>query len=333
MAFHPLSWLLHLAVLCPLVLLLAGQQHASNKCSNDCKVMTKEIPRDRLASYQRTEPSCRKRAIILTTRKNRTFCADPKEKWVQEAMEYLDRKAGPSSEKLTGPIIAPAITGTTKTTNTTATSWQSSYQPRVDHRAEGKASEAASTQTPPTQALPTDPPSTQVLPTDPPSTQAPSTQAPSTQALLTDPPSTQAGSIQNPPTDTPSPQAASPQAPAIPHTAPDPGQDLTLPQSPLGSRPAHPDAVTGPRVSAAPSKEQGSSDGQRQDDFPTTPEATRRQAVGLLAFLGLLFCLGVATLTYQRLQGCPRGAVGDMVEGLRYVPRSCGSNSYVLVPV
>nr|KAF6318670.1 hypothetical protein mPipKuh1_008654 [Pipistrellus kuhlii] len=228
MAFHPLSWLLHLAVLCPLVLLLAGQQHASNKCSNDCKVMTKEIPRDRLASYQRTEPSCRKRAIILTTRKNRTFCADPKEKWVQEAMEYLDRKAGPSSEKLTGPIIAPAITGTTKTTNTTATSWQSSYQPRVDHRAEGKASEAASTQTPPTQALPTDPPSTQVpptqasstqapstqapstqvLPTDPPSTQAPSTQAPSTQALLTDPPSTQA-----PPTQAPSTQAPSTQAP------------------------------------------------------------------------------------------------------------------------
>lgn len=62
-------------------------------------------------------------------------------------------------------------------------------------------------------------------------------------------------------------------------------------------------------------------------------EATRRQAVGLLAFLGLLFCLGVGMFTYQRLQGCPRSAVGDMVEGLRYVPRGCGSNSYVLVPV
>lgn len=66
---------------------------------------------------------------------------------------------------------------------------------------------------------------------------------------------------------------------------------------------------------------------------PDTQEATRRQAVGLLAFLGLLFCLGVAMFAYQSLQGCPRKMAGEMVEGLRYVPRSCGSNSYVLVPV
>ncbi|XP_006748638.1 fractalkine, partial [Leptonychotes weddellii] len=66
---------------------------------------------------------------------------------------------------------------------------------------------------------------------------------------------------------------------------------------------------------------------------PDSQAATRRQAVGLLAFLGLLFCLGVAMFAYQSLQGCPRKLAGDMVEGLRYVPRSCGSNSYVLVPV
>lgn len=67
--------------------------------------------------------------------------------------------------------------------------------------------------------------------------------------------------------------------------------------------------------------------------IPDSQAATRRQAVGLLAFLGLLFCLGVAMFAYQSLQGCPRKMAGDMVEGLRYVPRSCGSNSYVLVPV
>lgn len=67
--------------------------------------------------------------------------------------------------------------------------------------------------------------------------------------------------------------------------------------------------------------------------YPDTQVATRRQAVGLLAFLGLLFCVGVAMFAYQSLQGCPRKMAGEMVEGLRYVPRSCGSNSYVLVPV
>ncbi|KAL6084837.1 hypothetical protein STEG23_011229 [Scotinomys teguina] len=66
---------------------------------------------------------------------------------------------------------------------------------------------------------------------------------------------------------------------------------------------------------------------------PDSQAATRRQAVGLLAFLGLLFCLGVAMFAYQSLQGCPRKMAEEMVEGLRYVPRSCGSNSYVLVPV
>ncbi|KAM9755800.1 fractalkine isoform 1-T1 [Dama dama] len=67
--------------------------------------------------------------------------------------------------------------------------------------------------------------------------------------------------------------------------------------------------------------------------IPDSQAATRRQAVGLLAFLGFLFCLGVAMFAYQRLQSCPRKTMGDMVDGICYVPRSCGSNSYVLVPV
>lgn len=67
--------------------------------------------------------------------------------------------------------------------------------------------------------------------------------------------------------------------------------------------------------------------------IPDSQAATRRQAVGLLAFLGLLFCLGLAMFAYQRLQGCPRKTAGDTINGLCYVPRSCGSNTYVLVPV
>ncbi|XP_059523944.1 fractalkine isoform X1 [Myotis daubentonii] len=429
MAVHPLSWLLRLAVLCHLALLLAGQQHSMERCSVICNpmAMTRKIPLDRLKSYRRTEPSCRTPAIIFMTKGNRTFCADPKEDWVQKAMQHLDRKedrVGKAMEPLdpkaarlhgkqTDPRTSPATRGTdqspaseptatattttttTTITTTTATSWQSSYQPTVDLGTEGKAFETASTQTPstqtpstqalptqtlptgtpstqapstqtpstqalPTQTLPTVIPSTQALPTqaastqapstDTPSTQTPSTQAPSTQTLpmdtpSTQAPSTQAGSTQTPPTDTPSSQAPSSQAPTISHTAPDHGQDLT-PENPLGSSSAHTDAVTGPgstpRVSVAPSREPVATGSwaptprnpQRLGILSTpVTEATRRQAVGLLAFLGLLFCLGVGMFTYQRLQGCPRSAVGDMVEGLRYVPRGCGSNSYVLVPV
>lgn len=375
MAFHPLSWLLRLAVLCHLALLLAGQQHSMRKCTVICNAVTPKIPLDRLASYRESEPSCVKPAIILTTVRNRTLCADPKEEWVQEAVKYLKSKDAPFHAKQTRPMTAPATRGmdrslasepmataesssqearrpsgtspelprspttspapdgvpsggpermehfnlatattatTTNTTTTTttaaaATSWRSSYQPTADLGPKGKASEAASTQAP--------------------STQAPPTQAPSTQ--------------------TPSTQTPSTQTPTISHSAPDHGQDL-MPENPLGSSSAHTDAVTGPgsmpHVPVTPSREPVTTgnwdptpkNSQRRDTPPTpitNPEATRRQAVGLLAFLGLLFCLGVAMFTYQRLQGCPRSAVGDMVEGLRYAPRSCGSNSYVLVPV
>ncbi|XP_011358402.1 fractalkine isoform X1 [Pteropus vampyrus] len=213
---------------------------------------------------------------------------------------------------------------------TSATSWQSSaaYQPGSDLQAEGKASED-------------------------PSAQAPSTQAPSTQTLPTQTPSTQ--------------------APTISHTAPEDniGPAWTKGQNPipensigpreLGPLSAHTHALrepsSKPHVSVVPFSSEGApsresvatgspfsretihttmdsqSLGVISTPVPDSPVATRRQAVGLLAFLGLLFCLGMAMFAYQSLQGCPRKMAGDMVEGLRYVPRSCGSNSYVLVPV
>nr|KAF6285985.1 hypothetical protein mMyoMyo1_009538 [Myotis myotis] len=262
MAVHPLSWLLRLAVLCHLALLLAGQQHSVGKCRDMCNAMamTREIPLRLLKSYRPTEASCRTPAIILTTKGNRTFCADPKEDWVQKAMQHLNRTASPFHERQVDPKTSPSTRGTDRSpaseptataesssqgsrlsaptspapdggpsggpertelsgvaaatiatvtaTTTTATSWQSSYQPTVDLGTEGKAFEAASTQTPSTQA-----PSTQALPTDTPSTQTPSTQALHTDTPSTQTPSTQAPSTQALPTDTPSTQAPSTQAP------------------------------------------------------------------------------------------------------------------------
>ncbi|KAL0621642.1 Fractalkine [Plecturocebus cupreus] len=247
----------------------------------------------------------------------------------------------------------------------TAASWQSSapHQPRP-------TSDALSTQAPSTQAPSTQAPSTQAPSTQAPSTQAPSTQAPSTQAPSTQAPSTQAPSTQAPSTQAPSTQAPTTEENTGSEGQPVWSQGQSPRPEPslepeMGSVPAHTDALQdwGPgsmahisvvpvSSEATPSREpvtSGSWTPKSEEPIhptagsqrlsvlvtpaPDTQAATRRQAVGLLAFLGLLFCLGVAMFAYQNLQGCPRKMAGEMVEGLRYVPRSCGSNSYVLVPV
>ncbi|XP_030155325.1 fractalkine [Lynx canadensis] len=433
MASPPLSWLLRLAALCHLTALLAGQHLGVKKCNVTCSKMTSEIPVALLVHYQRNQESCGKHAIILRTKQNKIFCADPKEKWVQKAMEHLERQTampvqnGGTFEKQIGvgePRTTLAARGMDKSTVTepkatressgqeaqralgtspelstgvadswgtrfpstskapdggppagsqrtelfnaaaltTPASWQSSaYKPGSGLWAEGKASEALPTQAPATQAPATQAPPTQAPSTQTPSTQAPPTQAPSTQTLLTQAPSTQ----------TLPTQAPSTQVPTILHTASEeqpvwisgPMPENSLGPVEMGPISAHTDALRGsdsmPRLSmvpvsseSVPSREPVASgswtpkaeepihatvDPQRLEvlitPVPDSQAATRRQAVGLLAFLGLLFCLGVAMFAYQSLQGCPRKMAGDMVDGLRYVPRSCGSNSYVLVPV
>lgn len=398
-----LAWLLRVATLCHLTILVAGQHHGVTKCNITCTKMTSKIPMNLLIHYQHNQESCGKRAIILKTKKNRLFCADPKEEWVQEAVEHLNRLAaaqtqnGGTFEKQIGPVkstITPATTGgqyhpalsepeatgggsslevttssqeaqrpmgtspelpvgmtdssghrspptskpqeeeppagpgstelSTAAMASTTVAWQSKGGP--DLRAEGKAPEA---------------PSTQVLSTEPPSTQTPSMSYPV--------PEENVGSEGQP-------TWVKGQSPS-PETSPGPEE--------MGSVPAHTDAAqdggSGKMTHASvvpvssegtPSQEPVASgswvpktkepihatvDPQRLGvlitPVPDVQAATRRQAVGLLAFLGLLFCLGVAMFAYQSLQGCPRKMAGEMVEGLRYVPRSCGSNSYVLVPV
>lgn len=197
-------------------------------------------------------------------------------------------------------------------------------------------------------------PSTPAPSTPAPSTPAPSTPAPSTLAPSTEPPSTQTHTTSHPTTEG-QPAWIQGQTPAPESTVgpEESGPDLAHTEAFHNPGPSSVDHASVVRISSEGSSSQepgalgspipkveepihATVDPQRQvliTPVPDTQAATRRQAVGLLAFLGLLFCLGVSMFAYQSLQGCPRKMAGEMVEGLRYVPRSCGSNSYVLVPV
>uniref|UniRef100_A0A4X1UZL2 Chemokine interleukin-8-like domain-containing protein n=1 Tax=Sus scrofa TaxID=9823 RepID=A0A4X1UZL2_PIG len=200
---------------------------------------------------------------------------------------------------------------------TTATSWQSSsYQPGAGPWAEEKASEA-------------------------PSTQAPSTQAPTISYTV---PEDYVGSEplwikgQDPtPENSLGPkELGPPSAPMDAFMGPGNVSDVFVVSASSEGSPSTDPSASG-RAPKAKEPMHATMDPQRlgvlSTSIPDSHAATRRQAVGLLAFLGLLFFLGVAMFAYQSLQGCSRKMSGDMAEGLCYVPRSCGSNSYVLVPV
>uniref|UniRef100_A0A8C0AFE1 C-X3-C motif chemokine ligand 1 n=1 Tax=Bos mutus grunniens TaxID=30521 RepID=A0A8C0AFE1_BOSMU len=370
-------------------------QHGVNKCNLSCNKMTQKIPESRLVGYQRNRESCNDGAVILKTVKGKSFCADPKEEWVQKAMKHLDHKAsvsqksgtferqigegeprttlgaremyrsaasevnftgessslGAESALGTSPGVAGSMGTRSSSTSkapdggtqkielfneaafTTATSWQSSAadQPEAGLWTEGKASEATSTLVPSTQTLPTP---------------VPSTQAPSTQTLPTPVPSTQ--TLPTPVQDSSKNSLGSKEmSPSSAHTDAFLGSatvssifEVTVASEGTPSMDALASGSWGPETEELPKAKEPilttagpRSLGILMTSVPDSQVATRRQAVGLLAFLGLLFCLGVAMFAYQRLQSCPHKMVGDVVEGICYVPRSCGSNSYVLVPV
>ncbi|XP_006897203.1 PREDICTED: fractalkine [Elephantulus edwardii] len=398
MTSSPCSWLLLLVALCHLTIPLAGQHHAVNKCPVVCNKMTSRIMLAKLISYERNRPSCGRPAIILRTKQHRVFCADPAEKWVQEVMEQLDRRATaltPNSgkfEKQIGvgePRTTPGTEGTdqhavTEPRATGESGVELTSPSQEAQRALGTSPElptgvAVSSETRSPSASKTEdagppagPGGTEVFNVATVSTMISTMITWPSSATYQAGPGLWAPSTEAPSTEVPSTEAPSTKAPIISHSATedhmgpegDKGRSLEPENSPE-SVPVHTDAFLdwGPGSLAhasvnplsfegALSRESGAEgswapkateaihatrDPQSLSVFitpvPDAQAATRRQAVGLLAFLGLLFCLGVVMFTYQSFQGCSRKVAGEMVEGLRYVPRSCGTNSYVLVPV
>lgn len=387
MASTPLLWLLRLAVLCHLTVLLAGQHHGVVKCKIICDKMASAIPKGLLLHYQRNQASCGKPAIILETKRHRFFCADPQEKWVQEAMLHIDNQTpapttlnGGKFEKHVGkPATTPVTQGMSQPALTEPEATGESSDLELTASSQGTQRPIGTSSEPPVRVTGSlgsrVPPTSKARDGGPAifSTAAVSTtiawqrsaayqsgSSPGAQrkAPSTQPPSVEAPSTQSPPTSHPTTEG---QPMWIQEQTPSPQSSVRPEES---SSPAHTDAFEdwGPssmaHASVVPISSEGTPsqvpaalgslipktenpihatvDPQRQvliTPVPDTQAATRRQAVGLLAFLGLLFCLGVAMFAYQSLQGCPRKMAGEMVEGLRYVPRSCGSNSYVLVPV
>ncbi|CAO2610437.1 Cx3cl1 [Lemmus lemmus] len=387
-----LAWLLRLVAFYHLCTPLAGQHLGVTKCNITCHKMTSPIPVTLLIHYRPNQESCGKRAIILETRQHRHFCADPKEKWVQDAIKHLDHhiaaqsqdsgkfeklvnvtpgitlaarglspsalaepevtvqgltlelttiaqeaqrpmgtsqespaavtESSPSTSKAqdAGLSARPQTTGILEESAISTTIWQSSavYQSESRLRAEEKA-------------------------TEPPSTTAPSTQAP---AISHSTPENVGSKSQPPWVQGQSPsteESLGPEETNPAHTdnfqERGPGNTVHSSVAPVSSEgtPSRELVTSGSWLPKAEESIYATVNPLKQSvlitSVPDIQDTTRRQAVGLLAFLGLLFCLGVAMFAYQSLQGCPRKMAGEMVEGLRYVPRSCGSNSYVLVPV
>uniref|UniRef100_K7F9W3 Fractalkine-like n=1 Tax=Pelodiscus sinensis TaxID=13735 RepID=K7F9W3_PELSI len=86
-----------------------AQPKAYVKCKKICTNFSKRIPQALLKSYEKTEPSCPKAAVIFVTQKSKEFCADPEESWVQEAVRWLDQTSAPQDPPPSSTVSSAAV--------------------------------------------------------------------------------------------------------------------------------------------------------------------------------------------------------------------------------
>ncbi|XP_054914504.1 eotaxin-like [Poeciliopsis prolifica] len=85
----------HILLLCMLgAALLASVLCNSGNSPVDCcfDFVKNRLNKNLMSSYEKTDPRCSLRGIVLTTKKGRSICVDAKQPWVKTIIDFLEKK-------------------------------------------------------------------------------------------------------------------------------------------------------------------------------------------------------------------------------------------------